>query len=210
MFHASRTSRQLAVAVLASLPLLAAQNVPISPLSGPAPPDIRDIIPAEPYAVPGSGLWLAVGVASLILAAWVLWRFFLRPRPRRRAPGPAPREIALMRLRELERRAGELDARVFGIEVSEVLRAYIGAQFGLHPERQTSQEFLGSIVNATVFSPAEKTFLSEFLDQSDLLKFARLDASEDAKRRLLTQAAEFLQPPSAPAQPAAQVLQSTA
>jgi hypothetical protein len=174
--------------------LLAAQNVPLSLPATSPPPDIRGIVPAQPYFLPGNYLWLIVAVVILVLAAWGLWRYLRRARTRPRAPLLTPREIAARRLRELERRADSLDPRIFGVEVSDVLRAYIGAQFGLHPERQTSPEFLNFIVGASVFSAAEKQLLGEFLEQADLLKFARQEAPLEARRGLLVQANDFVQP----------------
>jgi hypothetical protein len=174
----------------------AAQFVPISPVATPSPPDIRGIVPAQPYDLPSwNVLWIALGLAGLLLAAWALWHFFARSRVRPRPPPLlTPREIAGRRLRELAQQADTLDPRIFGVEVSNVLRTYIGAQFGLHPERQTSPEFLTSIMRASAFSDAEKALLAEFLEQSDLLKFARQDATADARRSLLAQASEFVQP----------------
>ncbi len=88
----------------------------------------------------------------------------------------------------------------FGAAVADVLRVYIGAQYGLHPERQTSEEFLSSITGSREFSVVEHALLREFLEGCDLLKFARADATLGNKRRLLRQAGDFLedsaQPPS--------------
>ena len=55
-------------------------------------------------------------------------------------------------------------------------------------------EFLDSIVHASVFSAQEKALLAEFLEQADLLKFARQDATAAARRGLLAQAGEFCSP----------------
>ena len=63
----------------------------------------------------------------------------------------------------------------------------------MHPERQTSPEFLASVAASRVFSRNEHALLGEFLDGCDLLKFARLDATLAGKRTLLTQAMEFIE-----------------
>ncbi len=187
---------------------LAAVNVPLAPPAAGPTPDIRAIIPAQPYYVSIGFPARAAAVVLLLLAAWALWYYILRPRLLRPPVRLSPREIAARRLRDLEQQADALEPRVFGAEVCDVLRAYIGAQFGLHPERQTSPEFLTSIATASVFSTEHRSLLAEFLEQCDLLKFARQDATRDAKRRLLTQANDFLQTTSAPdpaAAPAAAV-----
>jgi hypothetical protein len=203
MSIALRNRRQLGIAASLALPLLAAQNrplPPLSPLATPSPPDIRGIVPAQPYNIPSLGvLWLAAGGTILLVAAgWLVWRHFRRSRPRKSAPILTPRDIAARRLQELAQRADSLAPRVFGVEICDILRAYIGAQFGLHPERQTSPEFLASIVDASVFSAAEKALLAEFLEQCDLLKFAQQDATGDVRGSLLAQAKEFVQPAPAP------------
>ena len=101
--------------------------------------------------------------------------------------------MAARRLQELEAQIDTLDARAFGGAVADVLRVYIGAQYRLHPERQTSEEFLSSITGSRIFSVVEHALLREFLEGCDLLKFARADATRDGKRRLLAQAMDFLE-----------------
>jgi hypothetical protein len=167
--------------------------LPVSPT--PSPPDIREIIPAQPYFIPGSNLlWAALALAGLLALAWVLWYWWRRAPAGTAVARLSPREAASRRLLELERTGETLEPRLFGVEASDILRAYIGAQFGLHPERQTSPEFLGDIVRARAFSEAEKALLGDFLAQCDLLKFAREDAGGEARRDLLAQARDFLQP----------------
>ncbi len=176
------------------LPLAVVQAAPPPPLpTGSAPPDIRSIVPPQPFYLEVSWFWLAVAGACLVLAALVLW--FLVRRPRKLAPGVVltPRQIAAKRLQELEAQMETLGAREFGGEVADVLRVFIGAQYGLHPERQTSEEFLASVGGSRTFSVVEHSLLRDFLAGCDLLKFARADATLDGKRRLLVQACEFLE-----------------
>jgi hypothetical protein len=170
----------------------------------PSPPDIREIIPAQPYYIPGANLlWLALALAGVLLVVGLLWYLRRRPPAASAASRWSPREAANRRLQELERTGEALEPRLFGVEVSAILRAYIGAQFGLQPERQTSPEFLAAIIHARVFTEAEKTLLADFLAQCDLLKFAREDAGGEARRALLAQARQFLQPAPPPPLPAA-------
>ena len=208
-----RHRQQLGDAGILALPISAAGNIPLAPLATPSPPDIRGIVPAQPYSIAYLNmLWLAAGATVLLaLAAWLVWRYWWRSRRGPAAPISSPREIADRRLRELEQRADSLEPRVFGVELCEILRGYIGAQFGLHPERQTSPEFLSSIVHASVFSTAEKALLNDFLEQCDLLKFAQQDATGDVRGNLLAQAKEFVQPAPVPAEkPAPEALGSPA
>ena len=164
-----------------------------SAVSAPSPaPDIRGIVPPQPFYVSGTFWWLAVAALCLLLAAFVLWQV-MRPARKLPAPLPSPRELAARRLRELEARMDTLDPRTFGGAVCDVLRAYIGGEFGLAAERQTSPEFLASITGSRAFSVREHHLLAEFLEACDLLKFAPVDAPLGGQRPLLAQATEFLE-----------------
>ena len=174
----------------ALFPLLAAVLGPAPTPAGGAP-DIRTIVPPQPYYIQSVSLWLVAAVVFLLLAGAVLW--FLLRRPRQTISfALTPRQLAAQRLAELEAQMESLDARTFGGAVADVLRVYIGAQYGLHPERQTSDEFLASITGSRAFSTVEHALLTEFLESCDLLKFARAGATREGKRRLLGQARNFL------------------
>ena len=109
--------------------------------------DIRGPVTIQPFYLAAGGWWLVVGgvlLAAALVAAWFLLR---RPKV---FTGPTftPRQIAARRLQELDAQMDKLDAREFGGAVADVLRVYIGSQYGLQPERQTSEEFLGSITGS--------------------------------------------------------------
>ena len=167
----------------------------------PPPPDIRGIVPPQPYTIYGSPVWLVLALVFALLAGLVAWYLFTRRPAPKLGPVATPREVAERRLRELAQRVGSLDARTFGNEVADVLRVYIGGQFGLHPERQTSQEFLSSLSGARAFTKTERILLTDFLEGCDLLKFARADATLDRKQDLLAQASEFVASSAPPALP---------
>ena len=162
-------------------------------LSASPPPDIRSIVPPQPFSVSAGGIWLVAAGACLASVALVIWWWLRRPGKTAAGPVLTPRQVAAKRLQELETTMDTLSARAFGGEVADVLRVYIGAQYGLRPERQTSEEFLASITGSRTFSVVEHTLLRDFLEGCDLLKFARADATLHGKRRLLVQALEFLE-----------------
>lgn len=169
--------------------LPAALGLPAAP---PAPPDIRDIVAPQPYSV-GGDFWLWVVAGGCLLAAVAVgFLLFVALRKPKTVELPGARAVAEGRLAELRNRLEATDARAFGGEVADILRVFIGAQYGLHAERQTSPEFLESIQGWNYFSAVQHALLQEFLTRCDLLKFARLDATDDAKLRLVEQAAQFL------------------
>lgn len=181
--------------------------LPLAAVAAPTPPpDIRSIVPPQPFHLAAGGVWLALAGVCLALAGGVLWLLLRRPKQAAAGPVPTPRQVAARQLQELEAQLHDLDARSFGGAVADVLRVFIGAEYGLKPERQTSEEFLGSITGSRAFSTGEHALLRDFLGGCDLLKFARADATLDGKRRLLVQALEFLEgsaqaPPLAAAPP---------
>ncbi|MBE7212487.1 MAG: hypothetical protein INR65_15815 [Gluconacetobacter diazotrophicus] len=186
----------------------AASLAPSAPGASPEGPDIRAIVPPQPYSLGGSLLWLAVAAISLLLAGLVAWYLLRQPKaPGLIGPRLSPRDAARQKLAALEQETDAMDARRFGAEVCDVLRVYIGDEYRMHPQRQTSPEFLAAVAASRVFSRNEHTLLGEFLDGCDLLKFARADATPAGKRALLAQAREFidgreraqgLQPPPLP------------
>lgn len=161
----------------------------MNPTSTPLP-DIRDIVPPHGFVLPAQYLWLLLAALAVFGLGW-LAAVYLR-RTRRIAP-LTPRQVAAMRLQDLQRRIEETDARTFGGEVCDVLRAYIGGEYGLHAQKQTSEEFINAISASTVLQPAEHKLLRDFLQHCDLLKFARHDATLPAKQGLLEQATNFLE-----------------
>ena len=164
----------------------------------PASPDIRGIVPPQPYFVNASPWLLVLAAVCVLLALLVAWYFIFRPAAPKPGPQLTPRERAEQRLRELAARADALDPRAFGNEVADVLRAYIGGQFRLHPERQTSQEFLASVSGSRAFTRSEHVLLTDFLEGCDLLKFARADATPERKQFLLSQATDFVRSSAPP------------
>jgi hypothetical protein len=182
--------RQRSPVVLLAPLLFSAASAPASAV---APREILEIAP--PVDVFPYPMWMVIAaavalVAVIALAAWLVVRQ-LRKRPA--TPPPTPREIALRELATARSRMGAVAPYEFSIVVSDILRAYISAQFRLRATQQTSPEFLAAISGSAKFSGREKSLLAAFLDKCDLIKFARLDASADDCAELLGQAAAFVE-----------------
>ena len=165
-----------------------------APTPAPPPvPEIRDIAP--PVDVFPYPLWMvltaaAIALALLGLAAWLFIRWWKkRPKP---AP-PTPRAIAMRELESLRMRVEGIEPYRFSIAVSDVLRGFVAAQYGLRATKQTSPEFLASIAQARQFTPDDRTLLAEFLEHSDLIKFAHIDATSADSSALLRSAIAFVQ-----------------
>lgn len=165
----------------------------ITPGGGaPELPPIRDIAP--PVDVLPWPWWMVAGAVLLLLlllallVGGVIWLLKRRPK----SPPPTPREIALRELEKLRLQAREVTPHDFSFLVSDVLRSYIGAQYGLHAREQTSPEFLAQIARAPQFSARDKEHLTQFLERCDLLKFAQVEAAGSENTELLESARNFV------------------
>ncbi|MEQ1856669.1 MAG: BatD family protein [Longimicrobiales bacterium] len=154
--------------------------------------DIRDI--RGPREIPLGAVRLALWILLPLIAAGLLWLLARRLRPRRdetsqvvSAPPPRlPHEVALEALAELERSAmlerGEV--KEYHIQGADILRAYAGARFGVDAREMTTHE----VVIALRARAADARFcdgLRAFLEQCDLVKFAKVRPGTDASRQML-------------------------
>jgi hypothetical protein len=127
---------------------------------------------------------LLLAGASTVLLAY-LFRFWQR-RPRPMPEPPDPRQIALRALFQLRSAAdGEMESRDFAAAVAEILRDFLEARYEVAAPKQTTEEFLETAQTSGKFPGPAIARLSSFLNQCDLLKFARGEASAAAKHELL-------------------------
>lgn len=157
--------------------------------AAPTPIPIHDIVGPVwflPYP-----LWVivCVGLGSIVLLALCAWA--LRAALSRKH-APTARELALAALEHLRAGMSGADPYAFGVEVSDTIRQYINAQHGLRATTQTSLEFLAMIRDNAVFTDNEKAGLAVFLDKTDLLKFARVEAGESELISLLETAGRLV------------------
>lgn len=158
----------------------------------------------------------AVLAALLVgaLAAWLIGRFLRRPRPE--APPPPPRppwEVALEALFDL-RHSGLLSQGLFADffdRVSDVVRRYLGDRYGYDGLESTTREAIGAL-REQALSLELFGVVRAFLQDADLVKFARRTPSEEECRRALEQAESIVTktrpepsaPPPTPEAPAEQ------
>jgi len=157
------------------------------------PPPIRDIAPPLnlfPYPLWVVALGATIGGALVVTAGWLFTRWWRnRPPP----TPPTPRSIAMRELHQLRGKVRTLPPYDFSIAVSDVLRTFIGAQYGLHAREQTSPEFLAAAASAKAFSTDERAQLARFLEKADMIKFARVEAGERDSEELLSNATGFVE-----------------
>lgn len=168
--------------------------------------DVREIkgLVAWPAAFPR---WLAVLllVALLALGIGLILRHILsKPRTILQMP-PAlpPHERALRALRRLQERgwieAGKVEP--FYVELSAIVRGYIEERFHLRAPEQTTEEFLREAARSRLLSDEHQGLVSGFLEQCDLVKFARHRPSAEDMRAAMAAAErlvrETIPPPAA-------------
>ena len=145
-------------------------------------PGEQDIRPAKGGlahwpAPPSRWLWIALGILAVLVAAFLALRKFLTtPRTFLHLPPPVPpHEIALEALAAL-RAKGWIEAlkiEPFYVALSGIVRRYLEARFGLRAPERTTEEFIRDAVSSKKLSDAHRDLVAGFLEQSDLVKFAR-------------------------------------
>jgi len=166
-----------------------------APAVPPAPPEV-DPFPGMEKKLPPTDVpwpdwaWWVIGAVAVILLGLLIWLIVALVRRKVAAVPLTPRAIAQRALEALRASVHNQDAYAFAVAVSDVLRTFISAQFSLRATSQTSPEFLAEISGMSRFSEADRTLLAAFLEQCDLRKFARVEASDN--EALLGSASAFV------------------
>jgi hypothetical protein len=144
-------------------PLLAATN-PISADDIPPLRPVRPEIPPSFWEQNGLGVVIAAGSCVLLVAA-VVW-LLVRPKP------PVPVPPAVQARRELEPLRQQPEDGALLSRVSQVLRRYVAAAFGLPTGELTTAEFSRAIDGYEQIGPELSAACLDFLRQCDQRKFA--------------------------------------
>ena len=119
-------------------------------------------------------------LAALASAAYLVYRLVQYFKRRKRAPIPMPE-----RVRSAEEIAREAIERLLGrklveqghlkqfyLELSEIIKRFLGSKLGVHSLERTTEEFTRDLRAVSVPS-AEYRMIREFLEDCDLVKFAK-------------------------------------
>jgi len=158
----------------------------VTTLAGPeaSPRDIKDVLRwpgAVPHWIPG----LLIVAAIAALAAFVVGRFLSKPRTfLSYPPPPPPHEVALAALHDLLARglieSGQVE--LFYIRLSAIIRRYIEDRFQLRAPERTTEEFIREATSSRLLSLDHQMLTRDFLEQCDLVKFARHRPEQTAMR----------------------------
>ncbi len=138
-------------------------------------------------------LYALGALVALAIVALVIRR--LRARPGQVPAGPPPppprpaHEVALERLDALLRRSREGAAaqKAYYVDLSEIVRAYVGSRYGFDSVELTVAELLQALEGRST-PGLDRSGLRRILDTADLVKFAKL-STEDAEAIALGKAA---------------------
>ena len=146
-----------------------------------AVPDIRDIKGAVPLPLGWWWLWLLPAVVVLGAAVYWLWKRRKLTAAEAAVVPPSAYEVAIRELRRL--REDNPPVEEFYTRLSDIVRHYLEGQLGLRAPERTTEEFLYEVSQDHSLSPEHRDLLGAFLQESDLVKFARLRPGEDDKQR---------------------------
>jgi len=153
--------------------------------------DIRDIKGYVP--VPHGWLWLGLlGLVLALVIGWIWWRKRRRPAGSvaPAAPLPTPLEIALAALQLL--RQADLSVEEFYTQLSAIVRQYLENQLQLRAPERTTEEFLVELAQGSRLTVEHKNLLGAFLQEADLVKFARHQPGPADRERAFESAEKFV------------------
>lgn len=154
---------------------------------------LPDLPPLETIPSPFPWLWLLVAIAVAALAYWLVQRYLKHRAARALAPEPElpAHERALLAMRDAMPLIEE--PKRFVIAISDALRVYLEQRFALRAPEQTTEEFLSDLAKDQTLSGHHKSQLTEFMNQCDLVKFARQSPAKNELYQLYDSAVSVVQ-----------------
>lgn len=131
-----------------------------------------------------------IGLLALALGLLMRWWMARRTRPPARAPDIPAHEKALRALAGLEQRTdfAQADPEAFFVELSAIVRRYLEDRFELRAPEQTTEEFIRSAAGSRHLQLEHQQLVAGFLEESDLVKFARHRPGAERMRQALAAA----------------------
>ena len=137
--------------------------------------------------------------ASILLVAggtgfYLFWRY-LNPNRQEAVIKIPAHEIAFAELEKLiaENLIDSGEIKLFYFKINLILRHYIEDRFFLKAPEQTTEEFLEELkIRTDVFTSGQKDLLTDFLNHSDLVKFADLTPTSDDIQKTFDKCKEFI------------------
>jgi hypothetical protein len=153
-------------------------------------------------------VWILLGLLAAGLLGWALVKWLRRPRPEVVVVKPlAPLDVRTREALDALRAQGLPDkghVKDFYFRLSEIIRGYLGERYGFEALECTSPELFASLRKLrTPGLPEEQ--LMRFVSESDLVKYAKAEASPESCAASLAFGYELIEktyvPPAAPPSP---------
>lgn len=142
-------------------------------------------------------VWVLPGVAVIALGLGWLTSYWLRQRRTivRQPPPPPAHETALNALQLLKSKGymERNEVEPFYIELSSIVRVYLEDRFDLRAPEQTTEEFIREAAEMRALNAEQKSLVGAFLEQSDLVKFARFHPGAEAMQDAFIAAEQLVQ-----------------
>lgn len=176
------------------------------PIISMVPPDAEDIKDLAPLAEFPFNPWpWVVGLLVVAALAFFLYRYWKRREVPAspvvvQAPKPlvSPFEAAIRRLRKLEKETNLDDAlqiKPYFVELTEIMRIYLGRRLRIHAMESTSLELMRSVnrlVNQKRIPLEALHLIKRVLHVSDLVKFADMHPSPEIGHKALAEVRKLL------------------
>ena len=152
--------------------------------------DIRDIKGLVP--LPHNWWWLCLllGLAAILAAAYWLWKRRQPANATNTPPPPTPYELAIRALQQLREENPPVEE--FYTRLSDIVRRYLEGRFHLRAPERTTEEFLYEVSQDNTLAQEHKDLLGAFLQESDLVKFARHHPEQSDMQRALEAGEKFV------------------
>nr|WP_246357815.1 hypothetical protein [Pyxidicoccus fallax] len=179
--------------------------------------DLFDYQPPQEVPIRSWRLVLMVlGALAAVALAWALWRWWKKRTKHVVAPPPLPLDVRTRKALDALK-AEDLPAhghvKDFYFRLSEIIRGYLGERYGFEALECTSSELMASLRRLSPPGLPEDA-LMRFVSESDMVKYARADASPENCRDALAFGYALIDktyvpppPPQAPANAAASRVQ---
>jgi hypothetical protein len=163
---------------------------------------IKDIKPPVGMPLDKNRLLVLAGIfLLLILLSIAMARYWLKRAKTKKIHEEilSPDELAFRDLDKLmaEDLLSKGEIKLFHLRISDILRHYIENRFGLKAPERTTEEFLTELsMERTLqktFSSDHKRLLAQFLNQCDLVKFAKHHPTIEESEKTVTICREFVE-----------------
>jgi hypothetical protein len=120
-------------------------------------------------------VWIAIGILFLGGGAFLVYALSRKKNNEPIIPPKPAHDIAYAALRELKLKKyiDQGFIKDFYCELSLIIRHYIENRFDIRAPEMTTEEFLETVRASSTLTNAQKELLRNFLEQSDMVKFAK-------------------------------------